>query len=190
VNIAIPSPTPSEPAAAQDPVSGADALYERIAAEFAQPLARLARAYEADAALRQDLLQEIQIALWQSLRSFDRRCSLRTWVYRVAHNAAASHASRGRRRRPQAQATLEELEQVAHSQNTEESVDREQAVQRLSALIALLAPLDRQVMLLYLEDFEAEAIAAVTGLAPGNVATKVHRIKALLARRFRAEDTP
>src|SRR4051812_34308467 len=75
-----------------------DALYERIAAGFAAPLARLAGAHEADPSLRQDLLQEIHLALWRSLPAFAGRCSLRTWVYRVAHNVAASHALRRSRR--------------------------------------------------------------------------------------------
>src|SRR5688572_6746699 len=75
-----------------------DAIYERISTEYAAPLARLARAHEADPSLQQDLLQEIHIALWRSLPAFGGRCSLRTWVYRVAHNAAVSHVLRGRRR--------------------------------------------------------------------------------------------
>jgi RNA polymerase sigma-70 factor (ECF subfamily) len=39
---------------------------------------------------RRDLLQEIHLALWRSFATFDDRCSLRTWVYRVAHNVATS----------------------------------------------------------------------------------------------------
>jgi N-acetylneuraminic acid mutarotase len=35
-----------------------------------------------------DLLQEIHFQLWRSFAHFDHRCSLRTWVYRVAHNVA------------------------------------------------------------------------------------------------------
>ncbi len=81
-------------AEADDSPAGQDALYERISAEFAAPLARLARAHEADPSLQQDLLQEIHIALWRSLPAFGGRCSLRTWVYRVAHNAAATHVLR------------------------------------------------------------------------------------------------
>ncbi len=55
---------------------------------------------------------------------------------------------------------------------------------RLNALIQALGPPDRQVMLLYLEDVPAAEIAEVTGLSPAAVATKIHRLKALLARRF------
>ena len=39
-------------------------------------------------------------------------------------------------------------------------------------------------MLLYLDGLDAKETADITGLSPGAVATKIHRIKALLARRF------
>jgi DNA-directed RNA polymerase specialized sigma24 family protein len=43
-------------------------------------------------------LQEIHFAIWRSLPIFDRRCSTRTWIYRVAHNTAYTHIARDRRR--------------------------------------------------------------------------------------------
>ena len=63
-----------------------DALYADAAAQFGWALERLARAYESDSDRRADLLQDIHVALWRSLERFDGRCSMRTWVYRVAHN--------------------------------------------------------------------------------------------------------
>jgi RNA polymerase sigma-70 factor (ECF subfamily) len=51
-------------------------------------------------------------------------------------------------------------------------------------MIQSLKPLDRQVILSYLEGMDAAAIGEITGLAAGNVATKIHRIKTVLARRF------
>jgi RNA polymerase sigma factor (sigma-70 family) len=71
-----------------------DALYQEIYLSYCTALERLARAYEADQESCRDLLQEIHIALWRSLTGFDQRCSLRTWVYRVAHNFL-EHANRG-----------------------------------------------------------------------------------------------
>jgi len=85
-----------------------EVLFDRVAAEFAAPLARLVRAHEADPTLQQDLLQEIHLALWRSLRTFDRRCSLRTWVHRVAHHVAATHVLRSRRRRARQFTTLDD----------------------------------------------------------------------------------
>jgi DNA-directed RNA polymerase specialized sigma24 family protein len=62
-----------------DGFAARDAFYEQAASEFGSALQRLARAYEANAHRRQDLLQDIHIALWRSCATFDGRCSLRTW---------------------------------------------------------------------------------------------------------------
>ena len=55
---------------------------------------------------------------------------------------------------------------------------------RLLSLIQALRQPDRSVILLYLEALDAQTIAAITGLSGTNVAVKIHRIKALLARQF------
>ena len=161
-----------------------DERYTAAAAEFGGAIERLARAYEADADPRRDLLQDIHVALWRSLGAFDGRCSLRTWVYRVAHNTAASHVQKRRRWRPERSATLEALAEVADPDNPEAAAGERQVMARLMAIIQALGPPDRQVALLYLEDLDAAAIGEITGLSAGAVATKIHRLKALLTRRF------
>jgi RNA polymerase sigma-70 factor (ECF subfamily) len=47
-----------------------------------------------------------------------------------------------------------------------------------------LKPIDRDVMLLYLEGVDGAGIAEVLGISVANVAQKVHRSKKLLQRRF------
>jgi RNA polymerase sigma-70 factor (ECF subfamily) len=161
-----------------------DERYTAAAAEFGGAIERLARAYELDAEVRRDLIQDIHVALWRSLKLFDGRCGLRTWVYRVAHNTAVSHVQRRRRWRAEATASLDELERLPDLDDPEAAAGERQALARLMGLIHRLGPPDRQVALLYLEDLDAAAIGEVTGLTPGAVATKIHRLKALLARRF------
>ena len=80
--------------------------------------------------------------------------------------------------------SLEELAQVAEPRDREREVDESRALVRLVELIQTLTPIDRQVIVLYLEGETAAAIAEVTGLSPGNVATKTHRIKQMLVSRF------
>ena len=58
-------------------------------------------------------------------------------------------------------------------------------MERLSILIQRLKPLDRQVIISYLEDMDAASIGEITGLSPANVAMRIHRIKNILARQFR-----
>jgi RNA polymerase sigma-70 factor (ECF subfamily) len=161
-----------------------DARYREAAAEYGAALERLARAYEADADRRRDLLQEIHLALWRSLAAWGEKCSLRTWVYRVAHNAATSHVLRERRARAERLVSLEELEAMPDPSPAESVAEDRQALDRLLAIIQTLKPLDRQVILSYLEGLDAAAISEITGVSSGNVATKIHRIKNVLARRF------
>jgi RNA polymerase sigma-70 factor (ECF subfamily) len=161
-------------------VSGQDDLYEQAAAEYGAALGRLARGYEADTEKRRELLQEVHLALWRSLERFNGSCSLRTWVYRVAHNTAVSWVTSQRRARPQILVSLEEVDAMP----VPPDADRRMALDRLTELIQRLKPLDREVILAWLEGMDAAATAELTGLSPGNVATKIHRIKNLLARQF------
>jgi RNA polymerase sigma-70 factor, ECF subfamily len=158
-----------------------DDLYQKAAVDYGPSLDRLARAYEADPETRRDLLQDIHLQLWRSFAHFDRRCSLRTWVYRVAHNVATRHVIRQRRIR-NSLASIEELEGMPSADQSE--LDQHQALERLAMLIQRLKPLDRQIIVSYLEGLDAAETAEITGLSSANVAMKVHRIKQLLKRWF------
>jgi RNA polymerase sigma-70 factor, ECF subfamily len=158
-----------------------DELYHRAAAEFGPAIGRLARGYEADAEQRRDLVQDIHFALWRSFAGYAGQCSLRTWVYRVAHNTAISSRLRRRGKQP-ALVSLEALSDLPAADDTERAVGNSQALARIAALLRKLKSPDDQVMLLYLEELDAEAIGEITGLAPGAVATRIWRIKAFLAR--------
>ncbi|WP_309670461.1 sigma-70 family RNA polymerase sigma factor [Gemmatimonas sp.] len=170
--------------------------YEEAVAAFGPALDRLAVAYERDAERRKDLLQDIHFALWRSLATFDSRCALRTWVYRVAHNVAASHALRDHRRARECvgldalEAASMAFDEDTMSSRLVEQLDDDRRRAQLAALIAQLIAPDRQLLLLYLEELNATAIGEVMGLSPANVATKIHRLKRVLARRALADRVP
>ena len=150
--------------------------------QFGSSLDRLARAYEADPEKRRDLSQDIHFQLWRSFQRYDGRCSLRTWVYRIAHHVATSHVIR-ERRIFSSLVTLEELETFPDKEGPEAANGRVN-LDRLSALVQRLKPLDRQVIVCYLEDMDAASIGEITGLSPGNVAVRIHRIKNVLVKWF------
>jgi RNA polymerase sigma-70 factor (ECF subfamily) len=161
-------------------------LYKDAIAVHGAALDRLARAYEADVERRRDLVQEIHVEIWRSFAAFDGRCSERTWIYRVAHNVGVSHVVREKRGRPAAQCSIEELEIAPPTSegDLDRVTDRRRGVDRLMALVRSLGPFDRQIILLYLEELDANSIAEITGLTSGHVATKISRIKNVLARQF------
>ncbi|EDL50263.1 RNA polymerase sigma factor [Erythrobacter sp. SD-21] len=161
-------------------------LYREAGENFAPAIARLARAVEFDADKARDLEQDIHCELFRSFARFDGRCSLKTWVYRVSHNVAAEHRLReSRRAKP---VPLEEIHDLPEPGDAELEAGESLAVARAHAMIRRLPTLDAQVMMLWLEGETGKEISDVTGLGPANVATRIHRLKTLLANQFN-EDT-
>ena len=159
-----------------------DRLYAEPPPAQAPATAGLARGVETDADRARDLEQDIHLALWRSLALFDERCALGTWTFRVAHNAAATHIGRGARTAPLV--SLDDAGALSAPDNPESAMGEAQLLNRIRELVATLKHSDRSVMLLYLEGLEATAIGEIAGLSSANVAVKVHRIKAMLARHF------
>lgn len=165
-----------------------DARYLAAARTHGATIERLARGYEADPELRRDLVQEIHAALWRSFAIFEGQCAEKSWVHRIAHNVGVTHMMTGRRRRKMPLVGLEQIEELPDGDDPEHSTGERALSNRLLAAIHRLQPADRQVMLLYLEDLTAAEIGEVTGLSPSAVAVRIHRIKALLAEPYRAEE--
>src|SRR5207237_474444 len=140
-------------------------LDTRAVAECSRMLDRLPAGYEADPDKRRDLRQEIHLQLWRSFDAFDGRCALKTWTLRVAHNAAASYVIRERRVNAKL-VGFEELEQTLESVEQQLDLDRDRALRDLQQVILTLKPLDRQIIISYLEGLDAASIADITGLTP------------------------
>ena len=163
------------------PVAVSAPSYEAIVREHGGAIARLVRGYERDAALAEDLAQEVLIAVWRALPSFAGRASVKTWVLRIAHNVAVTHVIRARRDVIARSVALEDVDvAAAEGLAPEGRLD----VQRVLALVHRLRPLDRQLLLLWLEGLSTDEVTEVTGLSASNVGVKVHRIKALLAQKL------
>lgn len=161
-----------------------DDLYSEAVDQYGSSLQRLVSAYEADPEKRRDLSQDIHFQLWRSFQRYDSRCSLRTWIYRVAHHVAASYVIR-ERRTFSTLVSLEELEALPVEDQGQVGAEQRINLNRLSGLIQRLKPLDRQVILCWLEGIDAAAIGEITGLTPGTVGMRIHRIKNILARQFK-----
>lgn len=161
-----------------------DEFYKNAIEQWGAPLERLATAYEADREKRRDLIQDIHFQLWRSFHHYDDRCSLRTWTYRVAHHVATSHVLR-ERRIFSTLVSLEEFEALPDKDQGLLAVEQHINLAKLAVLVQRLRPIDRQVIVCWLEGIDAESIGEITGLSPGNVAVRISRIKSILARGFR-----
>ena len=142
-------------------------------------LFKIAGSYSRSPAEREDLAQEIALQLWRSYPRFDESQRFSTWMYRVALNTAISHLRREATHRTKV-ATGVALPEVAAPNDAgskEEMLD-------LRRLIEELDPLNRALILLYLDDNSYETIADVLGISTTNVATKINRIKTKMRARL------
>jgi RNA polymerase sigma-70 factor (ECF subfamily) len=160
-----------------------DDFYKNAVEQYGPSIERLASAYEADPEKRRDLSQDIHFQLWRSFQRYDAHCSLRTWIYRVAHHVAASYVMR-ERRIFSTLVSLEELETLPDKDQGQLAAEQRINLTRLSMLIQRLKPLDRQVIISWLEGMDAVSIGEITGFSPGNVAMRIHRVKNILTREF------
>lgn len=135
---------------------------------------------------RNDLEQEIRTQLWRAFDRYDeRRGKFSTWMYRIALNMAISQARRWYRTGAGLLEPLERhhLESIGGGTDVDEPDAR---VRTLYAVIASLDPLNRALILLYLENHSYAEIADVLGISVTNVATKLGRIKQQLRGRIEA----
>lgn len=163
--------------------------YEDLLRRYVAPLRRLAWSYVADPAGRDDLFQEIAMALWTALPRFRGDSSERTWVYRVAHNTAISFAANHRRREDREHFGELEREPHAAADQEGEAIARQQR-ERLWAAVQELPIAERQIIVLHFEGLSAGEIEAITGVSAGAVATRLTRIRQKLAARLGADQRP
>lgn len=161
-------------------------LQQRYAAllnEYGAGLSRLAAAYEVSPQLREDLLQDIRMAIWLALPRFRGDASLRTFVYRIAHNRALTHV--WRRKQLGILDPIDEIDLSDERPGPEaKAIENASRQALLDAIRALPLP-SRQVIILALEDMSHREIGTVLGLTENNVAVRLTRARSLLRARLR-----
>jgi RNA polymerase sigma factor (sigma-70 family) len=157
-----------------------EAHYLRLVQGHEQAIRRLVTSYEREPARRQDLIQDIWLALWQALPSFRGDCSERTFVFRIAHNRGVSHIQHWQRRRTE---VLDEGAPVVDEREDplEDAIKR-QRQERLRAAVHRLPLGLRQVVVLTLEGLSHRDVGDVLGLSENNVAVRLTRARAALAQ--------
>ncbi len=124
---------------------------------------------------RADLAQEIATQLWRAWPGYDPQRTFSTWMYRIALNVAISQVRGQALRERHAVALDEDLHDLADPR-TPDPV-RGQQVRDLHCFIQRQAPLDRALLLLYLDERSGREIAEILGLSESNVTTKIGRLK-------------
>lgn len=173
--IALQSPPSFSDRAAA--MSASAPAFDQVLAEHGAAIARVASAFERNPARRDELVQEILLAIWQSLARFRGESSVKTFVLRIAHNRAVDHVLQ--HQRDLAREPLDETVPDSRA-NPEQQASLQQRSERLLEAVRKLPLVQRELVTLALEGLSHEEIGAVLGISVGNVAVRLSRARTIL----------
>jgi RNA polymerase sigma factor (sigma-70 family) len=157
---------------------------------LAPMLGRVARRYESDAPSCADLQQEMLIAIWLSLDSYERKSSFGTWVHTIAHRVGAQHLVKRRISRRTEQLD-NDFESLPSSHDTESLVATHERALLLLGLLNGLRPLERAAVLLDLQEFELHEMSQAMAISQARARDTLVRAKRrLMIWMKRSDDAP
>jgi RNA polymerase sigma-70 factor (ECF subfamily) len=160
------------------------ALFERVMREHGGALSRVAVAYAPPGPSRQDLEQEIALGVWEALPGWKEDASLKTFLFRVAHNRCIDAC---RKRRPE-DPTGFDPEAVASASASPEALAGARArLGRVQACVRALPLAQRQALTLKLEGLSHAEIGEVMGLTANHVGVLVHRARTTLREQVQED---
>lgn len=185
------TPEPSDETLAARAATGDDSAFEAIVGRYQARVFRLVCRLTTDTDAP-DVLQETFLQVYRHLPSFRGESQFRTWLYRIASNAALMHR-RARARRPAEPldvflprfdadgrhvATPAELQVASRA---DELLDRKFLAKKAREVVARLPDLYRDAFVLRdLEELSTEEVAQTLGVAPATVRQRVHRARLML----------
>lgn len=157
--------------------------FEECLEEYGPALWRVVASYAAPGPERDDLAQDVLVAVWQALGRFRGDGSLKSFVLRIAHNRGLSHAWHRAKSRP-----LEAIDVPDPRRSLEEHAVANERAERLLRHLRALPLGQREVLALALEGVPHAEIAAIVGITPENVAVRLGRARDALRRSMMKED--
>jgi RNA polymerase sigma-70 factor (ECF subfamily) len=149
--------------------------FERLVRQHKRTIYTVCYLFSHDNAEVDDLFQEILIRMWNGFDSYEGRSDARTWIYRVAFNAALNWNKKQRRRIETVPLTVDIDPYEANDPST-------QQIRELYDRISHLDLVDRSLILLWLEGVSYEEIGAIVGITASHVGVRLLRIKDKLVK--------
>jgi len=158
-------------------LDGDGAAFRRLMERHQARVAAIMWRFSRDPDVHEELVGDVFLEVFESLRTFRARAPFEHWLSRIATRVGYRYWKRRRRERSIETTPLEEWHEALAQ--PAETLAPEQASEILYGLVAMLPPRDRLVVTLrYLDDRSVEQTAQLTGWSQTMV-----KVQALRARR-------
>lgn len=152
-------------------------LFRDVSKNCSGLISRIALSYEADPALRRELVQDIMLAVWLALPSFRGQSTLRAFVASIAQKRSISHVTK-RVREPRQVELPGDL--VARNPAPDEIALQNDMKKHLVESIQQLPLPQREAIVLSLEGFSYGEMADMLGVSANAVMLRCQRAKTTL----------
>lgn len=142
-------------------------------------IVKVARIYCRDPEERKDLIQDIVIQLWRAFPNYDATYAVTTWTYRIALNVAISFLRKATTRNNSWHSLQEHFEWLQIQETT-----ADEHLDQLYRFIDRLKPIDKAIIIQYLDGCKNKEIADVMGMSVTNISTRKQRITEELKSYF------
>jgi len=137
-----------------------------------------------------DLTQEVFLRVFANLEQFNPAFRFKTWLYRIAANAAVDRKRRSKKERGLTRMGSEDepgsIQLEANGPDPYEMLSALETRERLEEALAVMpAPYRRVMLLRYQNDLRYDEIARVTRLPLGTVKNRIFRARDMLKRALR-----
>lgn len=152
-------------------------MFREVTSGYTGLISRIALSYEADAALRRELVQDILLAIWIALPAYRGEAALKTFVASIAQKRSISHVTR-RAREPRQVELPEDL--LSAAPPPDEIAMRNDMKKQLVESIQQLPLPQREAIVLTLEGFSYGEVAEILGISTNAAMLRCQRAKGAL----------
>lgn len=134
---------------------------------------------------RKDLMQDIILELWKSLKRYNGSCKMSTWIYRISLNISMNY--KRKQNNTFVIASLSDFKEKEIASWIDKQNDLSE-LEILYSCINELSEINKAIILLYLDGNSHEEISDITGITKTNVETRISRIKSELRKMAHAKE--
>ncbi len=156
-------------------IENKDSAFDSLISAHGSIISKVCYFYAIDTDDFNDLRQEALINLWRGLDRFRGEAEMSTWVYRICLNTCVSYFRSNKKRRLAVR--VDECPQLIA-----DDTDKGAMLKEMYNLINRLGPTDKALILMWLDSYDYETIAKVTGIPRNTVASRLRRIKERLVK--------
>ncbi|MDM5248366.1 sigma-70 family RNA polymerase sigma factor [Lysinibacillus sp. G4S2] len=159
-----------------------DQVIEELMTDYGQEVLQLVYTYVHDAALAEDLTQEIFIKCYKALSSYQGKSSLKTWLWRIAINHSKDYIKSWYKKNVDVIETNVLAETLETGDLLEQVVQHSEDDALFDLVMALPVKYRELIYFYYFEEYSIQEIASILSLNKNTVKTRLRKARALLQK--------